>query len=146
MPLIPRLSGITRFAEPCCGDGALVRHLAGAGLECVYARDLGCGCDARQIELADLKGADAIITNPPHERELLHALIERFGGLAPTWLLIDWDWACTRQARELLRGCALMVPVGRVKWVAGSAHAGFDNFAWYQFVPGWTFGPRLLVD
>ena len=26
-PLIPHLRGVRTFAEPCCGDGALVRHL-----------------------------------------------------------------------------------------------------------------------
>ena len=33
-PLIPHLSGIRTFAEPCCGDGALVRHLESFGLRC----------------------------------------------------------------------------------------------------------------
>jgi hypothetical protein len=41
-PLIPFLhrDGIQRFAEPCCGDGDLVRHLETFGLECVYAGDI----------------------------------------------------------------------------------------------------------
>ena len=32
LPLIPYLRGIRSFAEPCAGDGALVRHLEGFGL------------------------------------------------------------------------------------------------------------------
>ena len=39
-PLIPHLNGIRRFAEPCCGDGRLVRHLESFGLACVYAGDV----------------------------------------------------------------------------------------------------------
>ena len=31
-PLIPHLRGVHSFAEPCCGDGALVRHLEAHGL------------------------------------------------------------------------------------------------------------------
>ena len=27
-PLLPFLRGVRTFAEPCCGDGALVRHRA----------------------------------------------------------------------------------------------------------------------
>ena len=39
-PLIPHLRGVRTFAEPCCGDGALVRHLESYGLRCVYAGDI----------------------------------------------------------------------------------------------------------
>ena len=35
-PLMPHLHGIRTFAEPCCGDGALVKHLEAFGLRCVY--------------------------------------------------------------------------------------------------------------
>src|SRR3982751_278794 len=46
LPLIPYLRGIRTFAEPCCGDGALVRHLESFGLRCVYAGDIRSGQDA----------------------------------------------------------------------------------------------------
>ena len=45
-PLIPLLRGMRTFAEPCCGDGALVRHLESFGLRCVYAGDIATGQDA----------------------------------------------------------------------------------------------------
>ena len=38
-PLIPHLGGIRSFAEPCAGDGALVRHMEELGLRCVYSRE-----------------------------------------------------------------------------------------------------------
>jgi hypothetical protein len=146
MPLVPHLGGIVRFAEPCSGDGDLVAHLTAARLECAYQGDLRYGRDARMLSFEDLNDADAIITNPPHERELMHQLIAHFASLVPTWLLIDWDWAATRQAKFLLGSCAAIVPIGRVKWMPGSASVGFDNYAWYQFVKGWSEGPRLLLD
>ena len=34
LPLIPHLRGVRNFAEPCAGDGALVRHLESFGLCC----------------------------------------------------------------------------------------------------------------
>ncbi len=47
VPLIPYLRGrgIRAFAEPCAGDGALVQHLKGFGLRCVYAGDIRNGQD-----------------------------------------------------------------------------------------------------
>ena len=63
-PLIPHLDGIRRFAEPCCGDGALVRHLESFGLRCVYAGDIAIGQDALELTADDIAGAP-IITNPP---------------------------------------------------------------------------------
>jgi hypothetical protein len=35
-PLIPHLRGVRKFAEPCKGDGALVRHLEFHGLRCIH--------------------------------------------------------------------------------------------------------------
>ena len=49
-PLIPHLRGVRTFAEPCCGDGALVRHLESFGLRCVYAGDIATGQDACALE------------------------------------------------------------------------------------------------
>ena len=76
MPLIPYLRGIRSFAEPCAGDGALVRHLESFALRCVYAGDIRTGQDA--LELDHYGAADAIITNPPWSRELMHPLIQHF--------------------------------------------------------------------
>ena len=37
-PLILHLRGVRTFAEPCCGDGALVRHPEARGLRCSTAK------------------------------------------------------------------------------------------------------------
>ena len=62
VPLIPYLRCIRRFAEPCAGNGALVRHLEEFALRCVYAGDIRSGQDA--LGLDDYSQIDAIITNP----------------------------------------------------------------------------------
>jgi hypothetical protein len=46
LPLRPHLGGVCHFAEPCCGDGDLVRHLQDFGLCCAYAGDIAAGRDA----------------------------------------------------------------------------------------------------
>src|SRR6476660_1490542 len=94
-PLIPylRAAGIKSFAEPCCGDGDLVRHLEGYGLTCAYRGDIATGQDALTLTSADCNNADCIITNPPydtaHRRKLMHAMVLRFHRIASTWLLLD---------------------------------------------------------
>lgn len=145
-PLIPHLyTNVETFAEPCAGDGFLVRHLEGYGLRCVYEGDIRDGRDALTVEW---EPADAIITNPPWTREILHPMIRRFQSIAPTWLLFDADWAHTRQASPYLPQCSHIVSVGRIKWIPGSKHTGKDNCAWYRFDAGHeggpVFVPRLL--
>ena len=58
---MPHLRGMHIFAEPCAGDGALVRHLKLCGLRCVYAGDLADGQDALAVPRFDAP----VITNPP---------------------------------------------------------------------------------
>ena len=131
LPLIPHLRGVRAFAEPCAGDGALVRHLESFGLRCVYAGDIATGQDA--LATADYGDAAAIITNPPHERKTMHALIAHFARLRPTWLLIDYDWSATEQARPFLPSCSDIVVVGRLRWIAGTTMSGKSDYAWYRF-------------
>jgi len=141
VPLIPYLlrSGIRTFAEPCAGDGALVRHLEPFGLRCVYAGDIRSGQDA--LALDHYGAADAIITNPPWSREVLHGLVTHFQSIAPTWLLLDADWKQTRQAAPFLPHCSDIVAIGRVKWIEGSKFTGKDNACWYKFDSRHTAGP-----
>jgi hypothetical protein len=140
VPLIPYLRRIRSFAEPCAGDGALVRHLESFGLRCVYAGDIRSGQDA--LVLDHYGAADAIITNPPWSRDVLHGLITHFQNIAPmTWLLLDADWKETRQAAPFLPHCSDIVPIGRVKWIEGSKHTGKDNTCWHLFNSKHTAGP-----
>lgn len=141
VPLIPflRARNIRSFAEPCAGDGDLLRHLEGFGLRCVYAGDIRNGQDALAID--HYGAADAIITNPPWSRDVLHRLIPHFQNIAATWLLLDSDWSQTKQAAPFLAACSDIVAIGRVKWFPGSKYAGKDNCAWYRFVADHAGGP-----
>ncbi|WP_246737536.1 hypothetical protein [Nordella sp. HKS 07] len=140
-PLIPHLRGIKCFAEPCCGDGTLVRHLEGFGLRCVYAGDIRTGQDALKIH--HYGEIDAIITNPPYTRPVMHALIEHFAKTAPTWLLLEYDWTATKQAQPFMRTCSNIVVIGRLKWIPGTRYSGKDNFAWCRFDARHDSGPIL---
>ena len=131
VPLIPRLRGIRTFAEPCAGEGDLIRHLESFGLRCVFAGDLRTGQDA--LDCDDYGAVDAIITNPRYTRQLMHRLIAQFQCIAPTWLLLDCDWAATKQAAPYMPHCSDIVTIGRVKWIEGSKYTGKDNHAWYRF-------------
>ena len=139
VPLIPYLRGIRSFAEPCAGDGGLVRHLEEFGLRCVYSGDIRNGQDALALDYYG--AADAIITNPPYTRSAMHALIAHFQRIAPTWVLIDYDWSATKQAAEYMRHCSDIVILPRLKWFEGSKNTGKDNHAWYRFDARHNSGP-----
>jgi hypothetical protein len=131
-PLIPHLNGAKRFAEPCAGEGHLVRHLESFGLKCVYAGDMHTGQNALARDRY-AKGKYTIITNPPHTRSDMHKLIEHFQHIAPTWLLIDLDWVANLQAVPFLPQCSDIVIIGRVKWIENSKFTGKENYGWYRF-------------
>jgi hypothetical protein len=148
-PLIPYLRGIRTFAEPCAGDGDLVRHLEAHGLRCVYAGDIRTGQDA--LAVSSYGAADAIITNPPfkypedpkHSTRLLFDLIRHFLGRGVQfWLLLPHDWSANKGSTSCLRHCSDIVPIGRVKWIADSAFSGgYENSCWYRFDARHTNGP-----
>jgi hypothetical protein len=140
-PLIPflRRDGIRTFAEPCEGDGDLVRHLESFGLRCVYQGDIRAGQDA--LTRDSYGKVDAIITNPPYTRELMHRLISHFQRIAPTWLLLESDWAQTKQAAPFMASCSDIVAIGRLKWIEGSKHTGMENHAWFRFDVRQPAGP-----
>lgn len=144
LPLMPLLGIVRTFAEPCAGEGKLIEHLGRFGLRCTYSGDLVRGEDALFLDRDDVFEADAIITNPPWSRDLLHPLINRFMQLKPTFLLFDADWMHTRQAAGLLSHCSLIASVGRVKWIPDSPSTGKDNAAWYRFDGSHKTGPRFV--
>lgn len=131
-PLIPFLNGTNRFAEPCAGKGDLVRHLEALRMECIYMGDLRSGRNALSAE-AYGRGKYAIITNPPHTRKIMHELILHFQNIAPTWLLIDLDWASNEHAVPYLKRCSDIVVIGRVKWFPNTEHVGKENYMWARF-------------
>lgn len=143
-PLLPHLHGVCTFAEPCAGKGYLVGHLQRHGYICSYEGDIQQGYDALEYNFAADAVFDAIITNPPWTREILHPMITLFQRMAPTWLLFDADWAFTQQAAPFLQNCSHIVSVGRVKWVEDSEHKGKDNAAWYRFHNQHVDGPRFI--
>lgn len=145
LPLLPHLRGIHTFAEPCAGEGKLIQALESHGLRCSFHDDIERGFDA----IIDLKTVDArfdaIITNPPWTREILHQMIVEFQSIAPTWLLFDADWVHTRQASPFIDQCSHIVSVGRVKWIEDSKFTGKDNAAWHRFHAQHTGGPKFYA-
>lgn len=150
VPLLAHLPRFTRYDEPCCGEGELVRHLGQHGHLCASMSDIETPLttavvrDALTIEAC--VGA-CFITNPPWDRRILHPLIERLSAIAPAWLLFDADWQHTKQAAPYLPWCHKVVSVGRVKWIPGSKMTGKDNCAWYLFdqtAQRLTAGPVLF--
>ena len=142
-PLLNHIGSPQGYCEPCAGNGALIDALDG---DCVAAFDIEPQRDnifPMDTLSADLTwtGADIIITNPPWSRHILHAMIDNWSALMPTWLLFDADWMHTVQAAPYLERCCEIVSVGRVKWIADSANTGMDNCTWYLFDAHAADGP-----
>lgn len=147
--LIPHLAEHTRFIEPCAGLGDLVTELEAYDHKCVWASDSNIDeeflkevparirtCDAFSVQFGRtdiVNSYDAIITNPPWSRPILHPMIEHFSKFKPTWLLFDADWAHTRQSAPYMKWCRKIVSVGRLIWIPGTTMSGKDNVSWYCF-------------
>jgi hypothetical protein len=71
----------------------------------------------------------------------MHRMIAHFGRIAPTWLLLEADWASTKQAVPYLTSCTDILAIGRQIWIPGTDKHGFDNAAWYRFDARHTAGP-----
>ena len=138
-PLAARLAPGTRFYEPCAGDGAIITHLATHNMFCVGARDIAPlgdfieRGDALALTEQDIGDAELLITNPPYERGLMHALIDHFSRLRPTWLLVEMDWLATLQAEPFLRFASDIIVVRRMKLFKGTPSEGYDNYVWIRF-------------
>ena len=146
-PLIPYLhrDGVKTFAERCCGDDDLIRHIKSFGFSCVSRGDIRFGQDALKMTIADLNNANAGITNPPlkypgdpdrgvNATRLLRDLIQHSLDLGiPFWMLIYSDWKDNQNAAPFLKRCSDIVAVGRIKWIVGTKSSGKDNCSWYRF-------------
>ena len=107
-------------------------HLESFGLPCLFTGDIRTtGQDA--FALNHYSAARLHYHESALYRPAMHALIEHFQRIAPTWLLIDYDWSATKQAAKYVPHCSDIVTIGRVKWIEGSKHTGKDNHAWYRF-------------
>tara|TARA_R110002111_G_scaffold64884_6_gene106547 strand:- start:389 stop:949 length:561 start_codon:yes stop_codon:yes gene_type:complete len=131
---------IKTYIEPCAGGGDMMEHLAAMGLKCVFAGDTDpehpqiIKASYDTISKATLKRAEYIITNPPWMRPLMHPFIQWcIDSGKPAWLLIDSNWASTKQARPYLTHCSDVVVIGRLKWIPGSKHSSVDDCAWFRF-------------
>ena len=86
--------------------------------------------------------ADAIITNPPYTRELMHtadrALPAHRANLAANRLRLVGDQA---GRSSILPHCSDIVVLPRLKWFEGSKDTGKDNHAWYRFDARHSSGP-----
>ena len=157
-PLVGFLPHGSKFIEPCANNGLLTARLLAIrpDLECIGESDiepfhhgiakLDAACDYWEPEnLGVAYYADYFITNPPWLRAWLHPILESLPKINPTWILLDADWKETKQAKKYLPICRAYIPIGRVKWLEGSANTGKDNCGWYLFDATKEVGPGPII-
>lgn len=137
-PLFPYLIPDSSFVDPCAGKGMLIMHMQRRGFHCSAAYDIAPRessietMDALDLDKADLKGADYIVTNPAWARQILHPMIDVFRKIATTWLLFDAGWMHTKQSVPYMPYCSMVVSVGRISWMENGI-SGKDDCCWYRF-------------
>ena len=123
-PLIPHLRGVRTFAEPCCGDGALVRHLESFGLRCAMR------ATSRPARTPWRSTSTARPTRSSQTRRTAqnHARPDRALPAHPADVAVNrLDWACTKQAAPFMPSCSDIVSVGRLRWIEGTTMSGKQN-------------------
>jgi hypothetical protein len=130
-PLLGLLAPGSKFVEPCAGDGELIKHLEYAGHTCVASYDLPI--DARVARY--VIGPDTVfITNPPwRPRFEPHKIIANLSDQRPLWALLYSDWLFTSRATPYLPRLRTIAVIGRMKWIPGTLHSGFENCCWCLF-------------
>ena len=80
VPLISHLPKKGLFAEPCAGDGRLIKHIEElSNLKAYWMTDIEPQVDwVGEFDVfdADVSACDICITNPPWDRKILHPMIE----------------------------------------------------------------------
>lgn len=149
-PMRAIFAKIGTFIEPCAGGGDLISGVQALGPKCVYACDIEpddpdgpvdpaivkmiCKHSYEDLHPEYVQGADYIITNPSWTRKDMHAFIRWcIASGVPAWLLLDSNWAWTKQARPFLTYCSDIVPTPRLKWIPNTDHAAKDDTSWYRF-------------
>lgn len=142
-PLVPNIMGYD-VVEPCAGDGTLCRWIDGAGVRVVHACDIAPRHpwvqegDATTIKMPETGNLTIFVTNPPWPEprakgEPTMSILRNLATQAPTWLLLPADFLHNVYAADPMHYCRRVISVGRVKWIPGTEHEGFDNAAWYLF-------------
>lgn len=156
LPLLPFIQDVRSYAEPCAGNGYLIRALKKHGLNCVWASDIRTdvkppikgGLDALSLTRPMIDRADAVISNPPWTRGIMMPMIKHLMRLKPTWMLFDSDFMHNQQAASLIIHCRAIISVGRLRWIEGTEHASLDNCCWYLFdgrhIGQPVFHPRMV--
>jgi hypothetical protein len=145
-PLLPHIPRGATFCEPCAGAGAMVDYLESANHRCIFACDVHpLAPDITKLAAADLRWieCDFFITNPPWRWDMLEPIVLHLSSMKPTWLLLDADLMHNVRAATIMERCVKVVPIGRLKWIPGTKHAGFSNCCWYLFEPGHKGGPKF---
>lgn len=135
VPLVPHLTPLDVFVEPCAADGQLVRHLLRHLQVCLSAFDIiprGGGVQWGDAATAEYDRNVQVITNPPFRRSLLEPLLDRWIGFVPCWLLLPSDYAINIWTNPYMRYVDKIVPIGRVSWMNNGV-GGMENYAWFHF-------------
>lgn len=140
----PFIEDVNNYAEPFAGRGDLIQNLKDNDVKakCVLFSDIEPQdssidkFDAFSLTREDFlfREVDAIISNPPWNRKLLHKSIEHFAPIIQTWFLLDANWLFTKQAFPYINKYLTdVITIGRLKWIENTSMTGKDDCCWMRF-------------
>jgi hypothetical protein len=137
--LRPFIENVEVALEPFAGAGDLTKQFPNITWIQSDIEPQACfvdEMDAFDWEAESIKdeGFDAIISNPPWSRPIMHRAIEHFAPIKPTWFLLDANWVWTKQAKTYIdKYLTDIVTIGRVRWIPDTTMSGKDDCAWFRF-------------
>lgn len=138
--LRPFVTHIKAALEPFAGAGDLTKQFPTISWVQTDIESQACFVEEADAftytdwDLEEALDVDAVISNPPWSRPILHKAIEHFAPIIQTWFLLDANWMFTRQASSYLeKYCTDIITIGRVKWIPDTTMSGKDDCCWYRF-------------
>lgn len=132
--LLPHLPDNFTYAEPCVGEGHMVRWLSSYGFKCTYQGDISTGQDAMNLTAYDIGDADIFISNLPWSRDIFEPMVEHLTNIKPLWTLLDAGWVYTARSAKLVEERLTdIVALPRLKWIENTTMSSKDDCCWLRF-------------
>ena len=132
IPLLEHLSDNTEFIETCAGKNALIGHLTQHGHKCLYASDIYPRHDNIATQCVfdrPFHPKGLIITNPPWDRKILHAFIEKVVAEDRiAWIRRNPGWPrCSSPKSSITGFCGICGPTAPKKPPEGNRIVAFHG-------------------
>lgn len=138
--LAPFVSMSALYLEPFAGAGDLVVNLNRHDIRCIGMSDIEPQAEGIEQRCAfsytndEMWRYDYLISNPPWAKSVFHRTLDHYVPMIDCWFLMSSNWKQNKgSARYVDNWLCDIVPIGRLKWIEGTAHSAMDDCEWLHF-------------